>query len=70
MGSGFGIRPNSSISQLENIFANPFKQQKPDSEYSDVIEVYYVRKMINFQFPGRICLYSIRYCKNVESIIE
>jgi hypothetical protein len=28
MDSGFGIRPNSSISQLENIFANPFKKQK------------------------------------------
>uniref|UniRef100_A0A915P5E5 Mitochondrial import inner membrane translocase subunit TIM22 n=2 Tax=Meloidogyne TaxID=189290 RepID=A0A915P5E5_9BILA len=42
MGSGFGIRPNSSISQLENIFANPFKQQKPDSEYSDVIEEEFV----------------------------
>lgn len=35
MDGGFGINPNSSISQLENIFANPFRQQKPKSD-SDV----------------------------------
>uniref|UniRef100_A0A915PA96 Mitochondrial import inner membrane translocase subunit TIM22 n=1 Tax=Meloidogyne floridensis TaxID=298350 RepID=A0A915PA96_9BILA len=42
MGSGVGIRPNSSISQLENIFANPFKQQKPEFEYSNAIEEQFV----------------------------
>ena len=41
MDSGFGIRPNSSISQLENIFADPFKIQKNnDDKALEVLKIF------------------------------
>ena len=40
MDSGFGFRPNSSIAQLDQIFADPFKQYKYVNErtQSDPVE--------------------------------